>query len=177
MIYGFVCECVCLFFFSCLGGWGIEPFYFFARLITRLVVLLLLLLLFSVSIVRLTVLLLLLLFLPLRLSKTSLNLLLLLLLLLELLPPLPDGHQAIRPPPIPPPDLPAVVGPSHRCHHQPSSTPSRAYSQECLTLPLSWRPRGLPAPEPVGEAAPAPPIAYSVAWFATCWMPFSMQDW
>lgn len=163
-------------FFSCLGGWGIEPFYFFARLITRLVVLLLLLLLFSVSIVRLTVLLLLLLFLPLRLSKTSLNLLLLLLLLLELLPPLPDGHQAIRPPP-PPPDLPAVVGPSHRCHHQPSSTPSRAYSQECLTLPLSWRPRGLPAPEPVGEAAPAPPIAYSVAWFATCWMPFSMQDW
>lgn len=153
-----------------LGGWGIEPSYFFVRLITRLVVLLLLLL-FSVSIVRLTVLLLLLLFLPLRLSKTSLNLLLLL-LLLELLPPLPDGHQAIRPPP---PDLPAVVGLRHRCHHQPSS---RAYSQECLTLPLSWRPRGLPAPEPVGEAAaPAPPIAYSVAWFATCWMPFSMQDW
>lgn len=168
-----VSACVCFFFFL-LGGWGIEPFYFFARLITRLVVLLLLLLLFSVSIVRLTVLLLLLLFLPLRLSKTSLNLLLLLLLLLlELLPPLPDGHQAIRPPP---PDLPAVVvGLRHRCHHQPSS---RAYSQECLTLPLSWRPRGLPAPEPVGEAAaPAPPIAYSVAWFATCWMPFSMQDW
>lgn len=169
-----LCVSACVCFLA--WGWGIEPSYFFVRFITRLVVLLLLLL-FSVSIVRLTVLLLLLLlFLPLRLSKTSLNLLLLLLLLLELLPPLPDGHQAIRPPP---PDLPAVVvGLRHRCHHQPSSTPSRAYSQECLTLPLSWRPRGLPAPEPVGEAAaPAPPIAYSVAWFATCWMPFSMQDW
>lgn len=170
-----LCVSACVCFLA--WGWGIEPSYFFVRFITRLVVLLLLLL-FSVSIVRLTVLLLLLLlFLPLRLSKTSLNLLLLLLLLMELLPPLPDGHQAIRPPAPPPPDLPAVVGPSHRCHHQPSSTPSRAYSQECLTLPLSWRPRGLPAPEPVGEAAPAPPIAYSVAWFATCWMPFSMQDW
>lgn len=161
-----LCECVCSLIFV---GWGFEPFYFFVRLITRLVVLLLLLL-FSLSIVRLTVLLLL--CLPLRLSKTSLNLLLLLLLLLELLPPLPDGHQAIRPPPPPPPpDLPAV-GLRHRCHHQPST---RAYSQECLTLPLSWRPRGLPAVEPAGDEAP--PIAYSVAWFATCWMPFSMQDW
>lgn len=148
-------------------GWT----YFFVVLrITRpvavvlLLLLLLLLLLFSESIVRLTVLLLLLpLFLPLRLSKRSLNLLLLLLN----------------------PDLPDAAGRRHhrRCHHHcETSSPSAAgtaaaaaYSQECLTLPFSWRGlRGLPIVDPPGLP---PPIAYSVAWLATCWMPFSMQDW
>lgn len=152
---------------------GGEPPYFFDRLITRpaaVVLLVLLLLLFSESIVRLTVLPLLLL--PLRLSKRSLNLLLLLLLLLLL--PDPDLPEA---------DVAGLPRCRHRrCHHHhepPSSSSSSgaaagaAYSQECLTLPFSWRGglRGLPM------AAPGLPIAYSVAWLATCWMPFSMQDW
>lgn len=157
---------------------GGEPPYFFVRLITRpaavvvllVLLLLLLLLLFSESIVRLTVLPLLPL-LPLRLSKRSLNLLLLLLLLL----PDPDLPEA---------EVTAAAGlprcRHRRCHHHhepPSSlsgaTRAAAYSQECLTLPFSWRGglRGLPM------ADPGLPIAYSVAWLATCWMPFSMQDW
>lgn len=157
------------------GGGG-EPPYFFVRLITRpaavVVLLVLLLLLFSESIVRLTVLPLLPL-LPLRLSKRSLNLLLLLLFLLLL--PDPDLPEA---------EVTAAAAGLPRCrhrrchhHHEPPSSsgtaPSTAYSQECLTLPFSWRGglRGLPM------ADPGLPIAYSVAWLATCWMPFSTQDW
>lgn len=158
------------------GGGG-EPPYFFVRLITRpaavVVLLVLLLLLFSESIVRLTVLPLLPL-LPLRLSKRSLNLLLLLLFLLLL--PDPDLPEA---------EVTAAAAGLPRCrhrrchhHHEPPSSlsgtaPAAAYSQECLTLPFSWRGglRGLPM------ADPGLPIAYSVAWLATCWMPFSMQDW